>query len=549
MASAVIGALRVDLSLNSAQYVAGLNRAQTGLTRFGKMSGLTFAAAAGAAAAAAAAIVNAVGKAVDRADDIGKMAQRVGLGTEALSRLEYAAKLSDVSLDQLGTGLKQLSKNMAAAATGNGTAAAAFNALGVSVVDANGKLRPTEAVFLDLASAFKRLEDGAQKTALSMAAFGKSGSDLIPLLNEGAEGIRRYAAESDAMGRTVNSSTATAAQKVKDAGERIGGIFDGLALKIAEGFLPAMESIADLVSSPSFTNGVTLLSNLIGGIAQRLAAATGWAIALADVLPHAIAKGADQPQIEGFEDFIRQHRILPGADAIGAGAGTLSNLQSAMGLPAIPPPDPKAVSAWQAAFAKILAGARSVQTEFGNSGVAVKSFSEAMMDHIEQAAEAAERAAERMRSAWSQGLSHLGNVLDSVAGLMEKSGEQQFAVAKAFSIASSIAKGIEAVISSYAAGARIGGPFLGAAFAGAAALATGAQIAALNSVTSSSRSMPGSASGPSAPAPDAGGLGTSVNITMHGESFGRQAMQNLFDGLSDALADKGIKFVTSPIGG
>jgi hypothetical protein len=89
---------------------------------------------------------------------------------------------------------------------------------------------------------------------------------------------------------------------------------------------------------------------------------------------------------------------------------------------------------------------------------------------------------------------------------------------------------------------------------GMAALHGAAALTALMNVKSvgpTSSSMPGggSVSTPSVSTPDAGGLGTSVNITMHGESFGRQAMQNLFDGLSDALADKGIKFVTSPIGG
>ena len=73
-------------------------------------------------------------QAIDAADGLGKMAQKVGVSVESLSALEYAGKLSDVSLEQLGTGLKKLSVNLNEVATNaDGDAAAAFKAIGVSV--------------------------------------------------------------------------------------------------------------------------------------------------------------------------------------------------------------------------------------------------------------------------------------------------------------------------------------------------------------------------------------------------------------------------------
>ncbi|WP_230681798.1 hypothetical protein, partial [Streptococcus pneumoniae] len=85
---------------------------------------------------------------------------------EALSRLEYAAKLSDVSLEGLTGGLQKLSKGMADAAGGKGPAAA-FKALGIAVTDARGQLRGSDEVMSEIADRFSRLEDGATKTALA----------------------------------------------------------------------------------------------------------------------------------------------------------------------------------------------------------------------------------------------------------------------------------------------------------------------------------------------------------------------------------------------
>ena len=62
--------------------------------------------------------------------------------------------------------------------------AKAFKALGISVKDNEGNLRSSEEVFLDVADKFSKMEDGAGKTTLAIKLFGKSGADLIPLLNQ-----------------------------------------------------------------------------------------------------------------------------------------------------------------------------------------------------------------------------------------------------------------------------------------------------------------------------------------------------------------------------
>lgn len=190
------------------------------MAAFSKAATVALTAFAAGAAAATAAMGVAVQGAIDHADELNKASQKAGVAVESLSRLAYAAKLSDVALGQLTGGLQKLSKGMLEAANGDGPAKA-FRALGVTVTDTNGRLRDSNAVFSELADRFSRMEDGSTKTALAIQIFGKSGADLIPLLNSGADGLARMADEADRMGATISDKTARSAEEFNDTLTRI----------------------------------------------------------------------------------------------------------------------------------------------------------------------------------------------------------------------------------------------------------------------------------------------------------------------------------------
>jgi len=262
--SSVIGALRVDLGLNSAQFNTGLAKAQTGLKGFGKAAAIGFTAVATAAAAASVAIGIGIKHALDHADALGKSAQKAGVAVEALSRLEYAGKLADVSLESLTGGLQKLSKSMVEVAGGKGPAAA-FQALGIAVKDGLGNLRDGDQVFADVADRFSRMEDGALKTALAIKIFGKSGAELIPLLNEGRDGLAAMAAESDRLGNTISTDTANAAEKFNDTLTKIQTSLNGVFNKIIgdTGVQTAIQSLADTLASPEFAASMTQFAQLV----------------------------------------------------------------------------------------------------------------------------------------------------------------------------------------------------------------------------------------------------------------------------------------------
>src|SRR3972149_11120194 len=110
----------------------------------------------GAIVGASAAIPKAT---ADAGDEIAKLSQKTGISTEILSGYKLSAELAGSSVGGLARGLKTLGGNMLDTSMGTGEAKIAFDALGISVADSEGKLRPLDNVLLDVAGKFSRMED------------------------------------------------------------------------------------------------------------------------------------------------------------------------------------------------------------------------------------------------------------------------------------------------------------------------------------------------------------------------------------------------------
>lgn len=223
MADTPIGALLVRIGADIGDLVDGLDKADKAVGRFTNqldrrllkpMAELT-----GAAAAAGTALFMFTKNAADTVDQIGKLSQKVGVSVEALSGLKYAAELSDVSLQDLGQGLKQLSKFMVE-----------NNIQGVTV----------EEQLLKIADDFSKTADGAGKTAAAMRYFGKAGADLIPLLNQGRAGIEELRKEAERLGIVFSAEAAKKAEEFNDNLTRLKSVVTGVHIELAGPFVKAL---------------------------------------------------------------------------------------------------------------------------------------------------------------------------------------------------------------------------------------------------------------------------------------------------------------------
>lgn len=144
-------------------------------------AGKAFAPFSAAAAAALGALVGLAGKAAASADDLVTLSKQTGISTDDLQLYAAAADLVDVSVETMAKSHQRLKKSMLSASEG-GTDY--FSQLGVAVTDANGELRDSNEVFGEVIKALGEMENETERDAIAMNIFGKSASELNPLIED-----------------------------------------------------------------------------------------------------------------------------------------------------------------------------------------------------------------------------------------------------------------------------------------------------------------------------------------------------------------------------
>ena len=146
--------------------------------------------------ASIASLTKAVGSFMHLGSAINDASEKIGINSEKLQELQYAGKLASVMPETLETGLAKLNKGLAEAADGkNQDLATLLRKLGISMRDANGQIRSAADVMPQLADGIAKNTNPALRARMAVAAFGKSGQELIPMLTEGSAGLAKAAAE------------------------------------------------------------------------------------------------------------------------------------------------------------------------------------------------------------------------------------------------------------------------------------------------------------------------------------------------------------------
>ena len=127
-----------------------------------------------------------VDRSISAADAIGKTADKIGVGVEALQELRVAAKASGVEQQTLDMALQRFTRRAAEAAQGTGEAKDALAQMGIALRDQSGNLRRSEDLLADVADAFARIEDPAERVRLAFKLFDSEGVALVNLLRGGS---------------------------------------------------------------------------------------------------------------------------------------------------------------------------------------------------------------------------------------------------------------------------------------------------------------------------------------------------------------------------
>ena len=221
-----------------------------GISKFtggvGKIPASTAAAAAGVAAVVAVDIklekklMDVTKETAAAAKALEALSLQTSVSTTDLQAFQYAEDFIGVSSDQLADSLKDLTTKMSDAANGNEETAAKFDQLGVSIYDAQGNLRSSYDVFLDVIDGLGEMSNQAERDALAMSLINESAQQLNPLIEQGSGSLKKYAAEAENVGYILSNDQLKALTAVDEAQNRLLKSQEAVSKQISAEYAPYM---------------------------------------------------------------------------------------------------------------------------------------------------------------------------------------------------------------------------------------------------------------------------------------------------------------------
>lgn len=254
----VLARLSVELSLNSAAFEAGAKRSAKAsndlgdrMERLGNRIGTAARGmvAAGAAIAGAFAInflKNQIREGLDYASSLGEVAQQLGVTTRSLQQYRFAATQVGLSTEDMDNALAKLTRSIGEAEEGAKTQAEAFKRLGVSTRDAKGQIKDAGDLLPEIAEGLKGLHSPAERAAVLVDLFGRSGQKLAPLLADGAQGVNSLRDAAQRLGIVLSDAQI---QRADETADKIAALNTVLQAKISSAVADNADSILELVNA------------------------------------------------------------------------------------------------------------------------------------------------------------------------------------------------------------------------------------------------------------------------------------------------------------
>lgn len=240
-----IGADARELNKTLANLQGDAKSFERGLANMGKIGAAAFIGMATAAVA----MVKAGG---EYAEMISNVSQKTGIAADELQGYTSILAQTGLSMDSLVVANKKLSDQLVAAQNPNSQAAYKLAELGITATTTNGALS-------QLAEMFARMPDGANKTAIATDLLGRSGQDLIPILNKGAEGFKASVARSKELGAVLSGEALSALDKADTAFDDLGTATSALGHQMGALLAPAVTAVVNTMA-----NGVGVAANFFG---------------------------------------------------------------------------------------------------------------------------------------------------------------------------------------------------------------------------------------------------------------------------------------------
>lgn len=214
----------------------------------GAVSGLRRTVVRAAAAIGGVLSARAIGRVVsgviEIGDSIDKTSSKLGVAADALQELRFAGELAGVSTRNVDLAMQRFIRRSAEAAQGTGEAKDALAEMGIALRDANGQVRSGDDLLGDVADAFARTSNDADRLRLAFKLFDSEGVAMVNVLRGGRAALEGTRAEARALGGVMDEELVRSTVQLKDDFTRLQFAARGIKFTIVRELGPAIQRTA-----------------------------------------------------------------------------------------------------------------------------------------------------------------------------------------------------------------------------------------------------------------------------------------------------------------
>ncbi len=200
--------------------------------------------------------------------EMGKLARAAGVSVETFSRLASATRLAGGSVTDITTGLQSLSDRITDAAKG-GASDAYFKQIGVNVRDLNGEIKSTDTILDEVADGLRAIPKDNLRASAALDLFGTSATKLLPILEDGAEGLRKYSSQADQYGTTVTEAQSKQATELLAKSRKVREALIGISYKVGDQLLPELTKNSERTAAFLAKSG-DKIAEMVGKAAKNI---------------------------------------------------------------------------------------------------------------------------------------------------------------------------------------------------------------------------------------------------------------------------------------
>ena len=210
-----------------------------------KIGMAALATIAASTAATAKALWDCTNAAGQWADNLLTVSQQSNVSTDTLQKWDYAARFIDTDSETMVKALGKVAKMQASSIKSGDEYVTMLDGQTIALRNSNGELKSNEELLMNMVDAIGSIADDTVREAAAQELFGKSFQEMMPLINAGSEGLKKYGDEAEALGLVLSGDAVNSLGEFDDQMQRLKATVEVAGRQLALSFLPATKEVAD----------------------------------------------------------------------------------------------------------------------------------------------------------------------------------------------------------------------------------------------------------------------------------------------------------------